>query len=72
MLPTNPVDDDHGASLGVQREAGVAIRLSLEPVIGEPLPGGVQSRRKYNVRIQSGGKTFLSPTENCKCLYEIE
>ncbi|MBI1980492.1 MAG: hypothetical protein HYS63_02810 [Methylocystis sp.] len=37
MLPTNR-NDDSQASLAVQREVGIALRLSFEAVTREPLP----------------------------------
>lgn len=37
MLPTNRIDDDR-PSLVIQRDVGIALRLSFEAVTREPLP----------------------------------
>lgn len=38
MIPTNPIDDDDQASLVIQREIGMALRMSFESATREPLP----------------------------------
>jgi hypothetical protein len=39
MIPTNPIDDDDQASLVIQREIGMALRMSFETATTrDPLP----------------------------------
>lgn len=38
MIPTNPIDDDDQASLVIQREIGMALRMSFESATRDPLP----------------------------------
>lgn len=38
-MPFNPIDDDDQASLLIEREVGMALRLSLEAATREPLSG---------------------------------
>lgn len=38
MRPINPIDDDDQASLVIQREIGMALRMSFESATRDPLP----------------------------------
>jgi hypothetical protein len=38
MIPTNPIDDDDQASLVIQREIAMALRMSFESATRDPLP----------------------------------